>query len=143
MIKEKSDEFWELYSGTRNATMFIEIVEEVICDWISYHKQCQPKQNKIQVSYLTFDQDSTCIAVARSFDKSFKQYQFVVTGGGHNLCINVFDTSSNRQVTHRWNGYTFLCFDKNGCSYEVNAEEFEYLNPKYLIEDIKTIGLSN
>ncbi len=24
MIKENSDEFWELYSGTRNATMFIE-----------------------------------------------------------------------------------------------------------------------
>lgn len=54
----------ELKSAKYNATVFIEIVKERVCDWIIEHGVRPVKQDKILVSNVTFDPTGKMCALA-------------------------------------------------------------------------------
>lgn len=130
----------KLHSAKRNAAAFIEVVKDIVCDWISYHHVQVPNRDKIQVFYLSFSADDSALAIARLIDKdsNFNDYKFAVTidalfGEKRRLYVNVYN-SDNVKVTQNWDGWCYLCFDKNGDSYEVDRSAYELL---------KSAGLSN
>ncbi|MBA2914825.1 hypothetical protein HCN73_00285 [Lactobacillus crispatus] len=135
-----SEEELDLHSADKNATEFIEVVNDKIGDWISYHNVQVPNRDKIQVFYLSFFADDSALAIAKLIDKdsNFNDYKFAVTidalfGEKRRLYVNVYN-SDNVKVTQNWDGWCYLGFDKNGDSYEVDRSAYELL---------KSAGLSN
>ena len=135
-----SEEELDLHSADKNATEFIEVVNDKIGDWISYHNVQVPNRDKIQVFYLSFSADDSALAIARLIDKksNFNDYRFAVAidalfGGKRKLYVNVYNPYGVK-VTQNWDGWCYLGFDKKGYSYEVDDSAYELL---------KSAGLSN
>ena len=130
----------KLHSADKNAAEFIEVVNDKIGDWISYHNVQVPNRDKIQVFYLSFSADDSALAIARLIDKNsnFNDYRFAVAidalfGWKRKLYVNVYNPYGVK-VTQNWDGWCYLGFDKKGYSYEVDDSAYELL---------KSAGLSN
>lgn len=127
-----SEEELNLYSADKNAVEFIEVVNDKIGDWISYHNVQVPSRDNVQVFYLSFSADDSALAIARLVDKNsdFNDYKFAVHidalfGEKRRLYVNVYNPYGVK-VTQNWNGMTYLGFDKKGYSYELNEKEYRY-----------------
>lgn len=146
-----SEEELNLYSADKNATEFIEVVNDKIGDWISYHNVQVPNRDKIQVFYLSFSADDSALAIARLIDKksNFNDYRFAVAidalfGGKRRLYVNVYNPYGVK-VTQNWDGWCYLGFDKKGYSYELTKEEYHYLeaaHQRISLEDVKKFGVT-
>lgn len=146
-----SEEELNLYSADKNAVEFIEVVNDKIGDWISYHNVQVPSRDNVQVFYLSFSADDSALAIARLIDKNsdFNDYRFAVAidalfGEKRRLYVNVYNPYGVK-VTQNWNGYSYLGFDKKGYSYELTKEEYYYLeaaNKRMSLEDIKAFGVT-
>ena len=123
-----SEEELDLHSADKNATEFIEVVNDKIGDWISYHNVQVPNRDKIQVSYLSFSADDSALAIAWLIDKNsdFNDYRFAIAidaifDGKRRLYVNVYNPYGV-EVTKNWDGWCYLGFDKKGYSYELNKK---------------------
>lgn len=136
-----SEEELNLYSADKNAAEFIEVVNDKIGDWISYHNVQVPSRDKTQVFYLSFSADDSALAIARLIDKNsdFNDYRFAVAidalfDGKRRLYVNVYNPYGVK-VTQNWDGWCYLGFDKKGYSYELTEKEYKYFqrvhNAKY------------
>lgn len=127
-----SEEELDLHSADKNATEFIEVVNDKIGDWISYHNVQVSNRDKIQVFYLSFSADDSALAIARLIDKNsdFNDYRFAIAidaifDGKRRLYVNVYNPYGVK-VTKNWDGWCYLGFDKKGYSYELNKKEYKY-----------------
>lgn len=125
-----SEEELDLHSADKNATEFIEFVNDKIGDWISYHNVQVPNRDKIQVFYLYFSADEPSVALALLIDKDskFDGYKFAIHLNdyrGRGVHVDVFNLH-NSKVTNNWDGITYLGFDKKGYSYELTQKEHDY-----------------
>lgn len=147
-----SEEELDLHSADKNATEFIEVVNDKIGDWISYHNVQVPNRDKIQVFYLSFSADDSALAIARLIDKNsdFNDYRFAIAidaifDGKRRIYVNVYNPYGVK-VTQNWDGWSYLGFDKKGYSYELTREEYKYFqqeckkNRKDLLERIGKAG---
>lgn len=146
-----SEEELNLYSADKNAVEFIEVVKDMVTDWINYHHVQVPNRDKVQVFYLSFTADDSALAIARLIDKNsdFNDYRFAVAidalfDGKRRLYVNVYNPYGAK-VTQNWNGWSYLGFDKKGYSYELTKEEYYYLesaHQRMSLEDVKKFGVS-
>lgn len=145
-----SEEELNLHSADKNAAEFIEVVNDKIGDWISYHNVQVPSRDKVQVFYLSFSADGSALAIARLIDKNsdFNDYRFAVHidalfGEKRRLYIDVYNPYCVK-VTQNWDGWGYLGFDKKGYSYELTKEEYYYLEAAHQhmsLEDVKKFGV--
>lgn len=113
-------------------SIFIDVIKDRVCDWINYHEY-QPDRDLVDIRVLEFDQKIDGKAFATYRDVNFGQYEFYVYFNWKNqgVFLNVVENSTVRHafVTHKWDGFTYyLCFDKNGDSYEVDRSAYELLS---------------
>lgn len=127
-----SEEELDLHSAKRNAAAFIEVVKDIICDWINYHNVKVPSRDHIQIFYLSFFAKDSALAIARVIDKDcgFENYRFIVSldyyfGQSKGISVDVYN-SHGAKVTNNWNWLNYLGFDKKGYSYELNEKEYRY-----------------
>lgn len=85
----------ELKSAKYNATVFIEIVKERVCDWIIEHGTRNIKKDKILVSNVTFDPTGKICALAEyrvsPWNKGIEFYTYF-NRGKNQFLTHVFDT---------------------------------------------------
>lgn len=110
---------------------FIEVVKDRICDWILYHHS-QPDRALVDIRNLSFTKKICGEAIATYDDiKYCGQYYFTVTFNMNEkgVYLDVIENSVERHawLTHKWNGFTYLGFDKKGYSYELTTKEYNYL----------------
>lgn len=128
--------------------IFIDVIKDRIEDWISYHN-CQPDRNLVHIRNLNFIQKVSGNAYATYDEKNWGNYYFCVSFdmNKEGVYLDVYENSVERcaWVTHRWNGFTYLGFDKKGYSYELTKEEYYYLeaaHQRMSLEDVKKFGVT-
>ena len=128
--------------------IFIDVIKDRIEDWISYHN-CQPDRNLVHIRNLNFIQKVSGNAYATYDDKNWGNYYFCVSFdmNKEGVYLDVYENSVERcaWVTHKWNGFTYLGFDKKGYSYELTKEEYYYLeaaHQRMSLEDVKKFGVT-
>ena len=146
---ELSEEL-NLNSAKRNAAAFIEVVKDIVCDWINYHNVKVPSRDHIQIFYLSFFEKGSALAMAMVIDKDggFENYRFIVSqdyylGQSKGISVNVYN-SHGAKVTNNWNWLNYLGFDQKGYSYELTREEYYYLKDAHQhmsLEDVKKFGV--
>lgn len=146
-----SEEELNLHSAKRNAAAFIEVVKDIVCDWINYNNVKVPSRDHIQILYLSFFEKNSAFAIARVIDKDcdFENYRFNVSldyyfGQSKGISVNVYD-SNGAKVTNNWNWLNYLGFDKKGYSYELTKKEYYYLEDAHQhmsLEDVKKFCVS-
>lgn len=112
--------------------IFIDVVKDRVCDWINYH-HLQPDKDLVDIRKIEFDKKIYGVAVATYDSKLFcRQYYFVVSFDlyqkGVYLDVLVNSIERSAWITNKWDGFTYLAFDKKGYSYEVSKEDYELLN---------------
>lgn len=128
--------------------IFIDVIKDRIEDWISYHN-CQPDRNLVHIRNLNFIQKVSGNAYATYDEKNWGNYYFCVSFdmNKEGVYLDVYENSVERSawVTHKWNGLTYLGFDKKGYSYELTKEEYYYLeaaHQRMSLEDVKKFGVT-
>lgn len=128
--------------------IFIDVIKDRIEDWISYHN-CQPDRNLVHIRNLNFIQKVSGNAYATYDERNWGNYYFCVSFDVNKkgVYLDVYENSVERcaWVTHKWNGFTYLGFDKKGYSYELTNKEYYYLeaaNKRMSLEDIKAFGVT-
>ena len=128
--------------------IFIDVIKDRIEDWISYHN-CQPDRNLVHIRNLNFIQKVSGNAYATYDERNWGNYYFCVSFDVNKkgVYLDVYENSVERcaWVTHKWNGFTYLGFDKKGYSYELTEKEYYYLeaaNKRMSLEDIKAFGVT-
>ena len=128
--------------------IFIDVIKDRIEDWISYHN-CQPDRNLVHIRNLNFIQKVSGNAYATYDEKNWGNYYFCVSFdmNKEGVYLDVYENSVERcaWVTHKWNGFTYLGFDKKGYSYELTKEEYYYLeaaHQRMSLEDVKKFGVT-
>lgn len=128
--------------------IFIDVIKDRIEDWISYHN-CQPDRNLVHIRNLNFIQKVSGNAYATYDEKNWGNYYFCVSFdmNKEGVYLDVYENSVERcaWVTHRWNGFTYLGFDKKGYSHELTKEEYYYLeaaHQRMSLEDVKKFGVT-
>ena len=128
--------------------IFIDVIKDRIEDWISYHN-CQPNRNLVHIRNLNFIQKVSGNAYATYDERNWGNYYFCVSFDVNKkgVYLDVYENSVERcaWVTHKWNGFTYLGFDKKGYSYELTKKEYYYLeaaNKRMSLEDIKAFGVT-
>lgn len=128
-MKEEKNQY--KVTALTDISMFIDVIKDRICDWIDAHYY-QPDRDLVDIRILEFDKKIDGSAFASYRDVNFGHYEFYVYFNWKNrgVFLNVVENSTVRHVlvTHRWNGFTYLCFDKNGDSYEVDRSAYELLS---------------
>lgn len=122
----------ELKSAKYNATVFIKIVKERVCDWIIEHGVRPVKQDKILVSNVTFDPTGKMCALAEyhvsPWNKGIDFYTYF-NWDKNQFLTHVFDCyAPGSALTINWDGLTHLAFDEYGRSYEVTRQEKQVIN---------------
>lgn len=109
--------------------IFIDVIKDRIEDWISCHN-CQPDRNLVHIRNLNFIQKVSGNAYATYDEKNWGNYYFCVSFdmNKEGVYLDVYENSVERcaWVTHKWNGFTYLGFDKKGYSYELTQKEHDY-----------------
>lgn len=128
--------------------IFIDVIKDRIEDWISNHN-CQPDRNLVHIRNLNFIQKVSGNAYATYDEKNWGNYYFHVSFDVNKkgVYLDVYENSVERcaWITHKWNGFTYLGFDKKGYSYELTKKEYYYLeaaNKRMSLEDIKAFGVT-
>ena len=128
--------------------IFVDVIKDRIEDWISYHN-CQPDRNLVHIRNLNFIQKVSGNAYATYDERNWGNYYFCVSFDVNKkgVYLDVYENSVERcaWVTHKWNGFTYLGFDKKGYSYELTKKEHYYLeaaNKRMSLEDIKAFGVT-
>lgn len=128
--------------------IFIDVIKDRIEDWISCHN-CQPDRNLVHIRNLNFIQKVSGNAYATYDEKNWGNYYFCVSFdmNKEGVYLDVYENSVERcaWVTHKWNGFTYLGFDKKGYSYELTKEEYYYLeaaHQRMSLEDVKKFGVT-
>lgn len=128
--------------------IFIDVIKDRIEDWISYHN-CQPDRTLVHIRSINFNQKVDGCAYATYDERNWGNYYFCVSFDVNKkgVYLDVYENSVERcaWVTHKWNGFTYLGFDKKGYSYELTEKEYYYLeaaNKRMSLEDIKAFGVT-
>lgn len=128
--------------------IFIDVIKDQIEDWISYHN-CQPDRTLVHIRNLNFIQKVSGNAYATYDERNWGNYYFCVSFDVNKkgVYLDVYENSVERcaWVTHKWNGFTYLGFDKEGYSYELTKKEYYYLeaaNKRMSLKDIKAFGVT-
>lgn len=128
--------------------IFIDVIKDRIEDWISYHN-CQPDRTLVHIRSINFNQKVGGCAYATYDERNWGNYYFCVSFDMNKkgVYLDVYENSVERcaWVTHKWNGFTYLGFDKKGYSYELTKKEYYYLeaaNKRISLEDIKAFGVT-
>lgn len=102
--------------------IFIDVIKDRIEDWISYHN-CQPDRTLVHIRSINFNQKVGGCAYATYDERNWGNYYFCVSFDVNKkgVYLDVYENSVERcaRVTHKWNGFTYLGFDKKGYSYEL------------------------
>lgn len=135
-MKEEKNQY--KVTALTDISMFIDVIRDRICDWISYHNY-QPNLDLVDIRAIEFYQKIDGSAFATYRDINFGHYEFHVYFNfkSQGVFLKVIENSTVRHtvVTRKWDGISCeLCFDKNGDSYEVDRSAYELL---------KSAGLSN
>lgn len=128
--------------------IFIDVIKDRIEDWISYHN-CQPDRTLVHIRSINFNQKIGGCAYATYDERNWGNYYFCVSFdmNKEGVYLDVYENSVERcaWVTHKWNGFTYLGFDKKGYSYELTKEEYYYLeaaHQRMSLEDVKKFGVT-
>lgn len=128
--------------------IFIDVIKDRIEDWISYHN-CQPDRTLVHIRSINFNQKVGGCAYATYDERNWGNYYFCVSFdmNKEGVYLDVYENSVERcaWVTHKWNGFTYLGFDKKGYSYELTKEEYYYLeaaHQRMSLEDVKKFGVT-
>lgn len=128
--------------------IFIDVIKDRIEDWISYHN-CQPDRTLVHIRSINFNQKVSGCAYATYDERNWGNYYFCVSFdmNKEGVYLDVYENSVERcaWVTHKWNGFTCLGFDKKDYSYELTDEEYYYLeadHQRMSLEDVKKFGVT-
>lgn len=128
--------------------IFIDVIKDRIEDWISCHN-CQPDRTLVHIRSINFNQKIGGCAYATYDERNWGNYYFCVSFdmSKKGVYLDVYENSVERcaWVTHKWNGFTYLGFDKKGYSYELTKEEYYYLeaaHQRMSLEDVKKFGVT-
>lgn len=109
--------------------IFVDVIKDRICDWIANH-HCQPDRALVHIKDIHFTSKIAGSAYATYDEKNWGNYYFHVSFdiNKKGIYLDVYENSIERSawITHKWNGFTYLGFDKKGFSYELTREEHDY-----------------
>lgn len=99
-----------------NVSTFIDIVGDLIGDWIIYHRK-KADRNNIKIAQLKYF-DNHFASVTAVYDKEpFQSCQFMIFEiSKGRIFMNVVDTETHEWLTKNWDGLYELKFDENGKS---------------------------
>lgn len=129
-------------------SIFVDVIKDRICDWIISH-HCESDRDLVHIRDLNFMSKIGGSAYATYDEKNWGNYYFHVSFDVNKkgVYLDVYENSVERcaWITHKWNGFTYLGFDKKGYSYELTKKEYYYLeaaNKRMSLEDIKAFGVT-
>ena len=114
-------------TALNNFDIFVDVIKDMVGDWINMHNHYPITRNKISIISMTFEKEVWGLAKAKYLDDKFGKYHFEIDMlQGRSIWMGVIDDTNDALVTKKWDGSTYLGFDKKGYSYELTQKEHDY-----------------
>ena len=115
-------------TASNNVYVFLDAIKDIIGDWINMHGHYPIDRDKISIIFMDFVTEVEGTINAKYLDDKFGKYCFEVDMLQGKILLSVIDDTNDALVTKKWNGSSYLSFDKKGYSYELSTQEYYYLN---------------